>query len=426
MSGTGAWAACVLLALSSAAAAGPSAGKACPLCPAMVTVPAGAYQMGKTVDYGYGDMDGPTHTVTIEQPFALAVHEVTRGEYRAFIRETRYVPERKCNVYKEDAKWFIDPERSWEDPGFEQQDDHPVVCVSWRDAQAYIAWLNEKTGRRYRLPSEAEWEYVAALADLGNSRAGGGVTHENANIGKPECCGGETGGRDVWMHTAPVGSFPADKFGLYDIRGNVWEWQSDCYEQDYFDAPLDGSARRSCAASGYRVVRGASYGDGGEYLSERLRLRGTEDQGYFTVGFRLAESLGPASRSEKAVTSADIARPVADLLEAMRQRNLEAIDLQLARSIDPEILYYWGEKVSGRVAIREWHREWFAEKGWSLAPEKIDHVFNDERLALVSGTVEYIKSPERKFLIYIASTLIREEEGWKIARIQQTLLEGPE
>jgi len=110
----------------------------------------------------------------------------------------------------------------------------------------------------------------------------------------------------------------------------------------------------------------------------------------------------------------------------MRQRNLEAIDLQLARSIDPEILYYWGENVSGRVAIREWHREWFAEKGWSLAPEKIDHVFNDERLALVSGTVEYIKSPERKFLIYIASTLVREEEGWKIARIQQTLLEGPE
>jgi hypothetical protein len=109
----------------------------------------------------------------------------------------------------------------------------------------------------------------------------------------------------------------------------------------------------------------------------------------------------------------------------MRQRNLDAVDRQLARSIDPQILYYWGETVSGRPAIRQWHREWFEETGWTLAPEKIDHVFNDDRLALVSYTVDYIKSPERKFRIYGACTLIREDEGWKVARSQQTLLEGP-
>jgi sulfatase modifying factor 1 len=402
-------------------------GKDCAQCPTtMVTVPAGAYQMGRNIDYGYGDMDGPTHTVRLARPFALSRNEVTLAEYRAFIRETRYAPERKCNVYKQDAKWYIDPKRSWDDPGFAQADDHPVVCVSWRDAQAYIRWLNGKAGRQYRLPSEAEWEYVAALADLGDLRAGGGVTHENANIGKPECCGGATGGRDVWTYTAPVGSFAADRFGLNDIRGNVWEWQSDCYEQDYREAPLDGRARQSCAASGYRVVRGASYGDGGEYLSERLRLRGTEDHGYFTVGFRLAESLDPAAHDPgEAVTAAQIARPVIEMLEATRQRNLDAIDRQLARSIDPQILYYWGEKVSGRPAIRKWHREWFEESGWSLAPEKIDHVFNDDRLALVSYTIEYLKSAQRKFRIYMTCTLVREDEGWKVARIQQTLLEGP-
>ncbi len=415
----------LLLALAAAEGhAGES--KDCPQCPTMVTVPAGAYQMGKNIDYGYGEMDGPTHTVTLNHPFALAANEVTLTHYRAFIRETRYVPGRKCNVYKKDAKWYIDPRRSWDDPGFEQEDDHPVVCASWRDTQAYIKWLNGKTGRQYRLPSEAEWEYVAALADLGNARAGGGITHENANIGKPECCGGATGGRDVWTYTAPVGSFPADKFGLSDIRGNVWEWQSDCYEQDYRDAPLDGSARESCSASGYHVVRGASYGDGGEYLSERLRLRGTEDHGYFTVGFRLAESLSPAAQDKhEAVTSAQIARPVVEMMDGMRQRNLAAIDRQLSRSIDPQILYYWGEKVSGRPAIQQWHREWFEETGWSLAPEKIDHVFNDDQLAVVSYTVEYIKSPQRKFRIYIACTLVREDEGWKVARVQQTLLEGP-
>lgn len=426
---TGACVVSLLLVMTeSRAEARPTAdeGKGCAHCPAMVTVPAGSYQMGKNIDYGYGDMDGPTHTVKLARPFALSRNEVTLAEYRAFIRETRYVPERKCNVYKKDAKWYIDPERDWDDPGFEQPDNHPVVCVSWRDTQAYIKWLNGKTGRQYRLPSEAEWEYVAALADLGNSRTGGGVTHENANIGKPQCCGGETGGHDTWTHTAPVGSFTADKFGLNDIRGNVWEWQADCYEQDYLDAPLNGSARQSCSATGYHVVRGASYGDGGEYLSERLRLRGTADHGYFTVGFRLAESLDPSAQDKgEIVTSAQITLPVVEMLKATRERRVDAIDRQLSRSIDPQILYYWGEKVSGRPAIGEWHREWFEESGWSLGPEKIDHVFNDDRLAWVSYTIEYIKSAERKFRISIACTLVREDEGWKVARIQQTLLEGP-
>lgn len=381
--------------------------------------------MGRTVNYGYGDMDGPTHTVIIAQPFALASREVTLGEYRAFIRDSGYVPGRKCNVYKKDAKWFIDADRSWADPGFAQAEDHPVVCVSWRDTQAYIKWLNGKTGRAYRLPSEAEWEYVATIADLGDSRRGGAVTHEIANVGKVECCGGETGGRDVWLHTAPVGSFPADKFGLHDVRGNVWEWQSDCYEADYRDAPVNGSPRASCSSTGYRVVRGASYGDGGQYLSERLRLRGTEDEGYFTTGFRLAQTLHPAPSSSSS-TPASIALPVTRMLEATRQRNVGALGDSLSRSTAPEILYYWGETVSGRKAILQWHREWFEETGWTLAPEKIEQVFSDGHLAQVNYTIEYIKSAERKFRIFFSCTLIREEGDWKVARIQQTLLEGPQ
>lgn len=276
-----------LISLAPAQAATPIAAKAgCELCPAMATVSAGTFQMGKMVDYGYGNMDGPTHAVTFARPFAMASHEVTLGEFRAFVRETGHVSKGKCNVYKEDTKWFIDPERSWADPGFPQQESHPVVCVSWEDTQAYIKWLNGKTRRQYRLPSEAEWEYVAASANLG----GGSITHEIANIGKMECCGGAAGGKDTWIYTAPVGSFPADKWGLHDIRGNVWEWQDDCYNQDYHGAPADGSARNSCSESGFRVVRGGSYGDNDPFLSERFRLRGTAGQGYFTVGFRVAHS----------------------------------------------------------------------------------------------------------------------------------------
>lgn len=287
------WVTAMGLALfaASSALASPSTSRACTQCPEMAVVPAGTFQMGKTVNYGYGDIDGPTHPVTIAQPFELAVHEVTLGEFRAFVKDTGYVSREKCNVYEQGTNWFIDKRRNWAAPGFPQEENHPVVCVSWRDARAYIDWLNRKTGQQYRLPSEAEWEYTASTANLGNASQGGAITHDVANIGKVECCGGETGGRDVWIYTAPVGSFPADKFGIRDLRGNVWEWQDDCYHQDYQGAPVDGTSRTSCPTTGYHVVRGGSYGDAGDFLSERFRLRGPEDQGYFTVGFRLARSL---------------------------------------------------------------------------------------------------------------------------------------
>ncbi len=272
------------------AAAPDGAAQRADLVPEMVSIPGGTFAMGATIDRGYGPIDGPTHEVAIA-PFQLAAHEVTLGAFRTFAEETGYVSAGKCNVYDEDTTWHINPERNWQTPGFAQEDDHPVLCVSWRDARAYIGWLNARTGKQYRLPSEAEWEYVATLADLGNARSGGeGVTHELANIGKVECCGGKAEGRDVWIETAPVGSFPADGLGLHDIRGNVWEWQADCYHENYVDAPADGSSRSDCPTPGYHVIRGGSYGDAGEFLEERFRLRGPEDQGYFTVGFRLAHS----------------------------------------------------------------------------------------------------------------------------------------
>ena len=254
--------------------------------PQMAPIAGGTFAMGATVDRGYGLIDGPTHDVRVA-PFSLAAREVTVAEFRAFVTDTGYVSEGKCNVYTASTSWHIVPERNWERPGFAQGEDHPVLCVSWRDTQAYIAWLNGKTGRRYRLPSEAEWEYAATRADLGGGR---GVTHDVANIGKVECCGGKTEGRDRWIETAPVGSFPADKLGLHDLRGNVWEWQADCYHQDYVGAPADGSPRQDCPTPGYHAIRGGSYGDAGEFLEERFRLRGPVDEGYFTVGFRVAHS----------------------------------------------------------------------------------------------------------------------------------------
>lgn len=274
----------IIAALAAATAlATPALAQPRPKAPQMVTVKGGTFQMGKMVDRGYGQIDGPTREVRVPA-FQLAAKEVTLGEFRAFVKATGHVSRGKCNVYENGSGWFIKPERNWESPGFKQGEDHPVVCVSRRDAQAYAAWL----GKGYRLPSEAEWEFVTSTAKLGGAK---GVTHDVANIGRVECCGGKTEGRDRWIETAPVGSFPRDKLGLYDVRGNVWEWQADCYNDTYVGAPVDGSARTTCPTPGYHAIRGGSYGDAGEFLEERFRLRGPEDQAYFTVGFRVARSL---------------------------------------------------------------------------------------------------------------------------------------
>ena len=113
------------------------------------------------------------------------------------------------------------------------------------------------------------------------------------------------------------------------------------------------------------------------------------------------------------------------MLDAMRERDVAKLDRTLARSASPEIVYYWGETVSGRDAILQWHREWFAEKGWSLEPGPVTHALVDSRVAVVSSTMRYIKSAERQFRILISHELTKEDSGWKVARIQQTLLEGP-
>ncbi|HAE94509.1 MAG: 3-oxoalanine-generating protein [Hyphomonas sp.] len=260
----------------------------------MVVIPAASFEMGETIDYGYGEIDGPRHTVDIQRSFALAKTEVTVGEFRQFVEATGHLSEGKCNIYTDEKSWHIDPDRNWEHPGFVQAEDHPVVCVSWEDTQAYASWLTQQTGEAYRLPSEAEWEYVATFGDIEGED--GVVGHDEANIGLVDCCGGKAEGRDVWIETAPVGSFPSDKFGIHDMRGNVWEWQADCHQDNYVGAPVDGSARTECDTPDKRSIRGGSYGDAGDYLSPRYRLPGPKDQGYFTVGFRLAHDVREPQR----------------------------------------------------------------------------------------------------------------------------------
>ncbi|MCE3286387.1 MAG: hypothetical protein K0R70_2643 [Steroidobacteraceae bacterium] len=159
--------------------------------------------------------------------------------------------------------------------------------MNWLAARAYVDWLAKTTGHPYRLPSEAEWEYVARRGGLAES-----PSHDAANYGAQTCCAGLRQGRDRWLHTAPAGSFPADALGLHDVLGNVWEWLEDCYHESYAGAPANGGARVSdCSAPSRRVVRGGGYGDAAWLLRPGYRLRGPLDQRYATLGFRVARSL---------------------------------------------------------------------------------------------------------------------------------------
>ncbi len=140
----------------------------------------------------------------------------------------------------------------------------------------------------------------------------------------------------------------------------------------------------------------------------------------------LAPAASPAAEVTPIAVSADVGQPLSALIEAMRRRDVAALDKALARSVEPQIVYYWGETVTGREPILQWHREWFAEAGWSIEPGPTTHALAGERLATITSSMRYVKSAERQFLILVNYTLLKEAESWKVARIQQTLLEGPD
>ncbi|WP_286239640.1 SUMF1/EgtB/PvdO family nonheme iron enzyme [Neptuniibacter halophilus] len=226
--------------------------------PEMVLLPSGQFRMGDQSDIG-DDNEKPVHVVTIAKPFALSRFEVTFAEYDRFAEATnRPLPD--------DEGWG--------------RGNRPVVNVSWRDAVAYASWLKNETGHPYRLPSEAEWEYAARAGNLTTYWWGNELKPGMANCAG---CGSEWDGKQ----TAPVGSFPANTWGLHDMTGNVEEWVADCYEDNYNLAPLDGSAyrKRACA---HRVMRGGSWFEIDRLIRPASRYRHPVDSKRNSWGFRVA------------------------------------------------------------------------------------------------------------------------------------------
>ena len=266
----------------------------CAECPELVVVPAGSFTMGSpSSEEGRFESEGPQRRVTIPSPLAVGVYEVTRGEFGRFVSATGHATGGRCYSYEDDSWEWLD-DRGWRDPGFAQTDDHPVVCVSWEDAQAYVRWLSRETGARYRLLSESEWEYVArggtASSRYWGSSSSGQCVHANgadssASLGRGVSCS------DGSARTARGGSYTSNGFGLYDVLGNVWEWVEDCWHGDYAGAPSGGSAWTSGGDCGHRVLRGGSWRSNPRDLRSASRLWSTAGDGLVGIGFRVSRTL---------------------------------------------------------------------------------------------------------------------------------------
>ena len=246
----------------------------CPSCPEMVVIPAGTFRMGcVSGSQACGDDERPVHEVEVAS-FALSKHEVTRGQFAAFVRASGHDTPGGC------AGWGSG---SWRDQSW-QRDDHPVVCVNWGDAQAYVRWLRAETGHRYRLPSESEWEYAA------RARATTPWYWGDHAQDWSEYANAYGDGEDGWERTAPAGSFRANGFGLHDMSGNVWERVEDCWHGDYDGAPRDGSAWTRGGDCGRRVLRGGSWDNSPWGLRSAYRVRYAAEGRASYVGFRVART----------------------------------------------------------------------------------------------------------------------------------------
>ncbi|MGA2065715.1 MAG: formylglycine-generating enzyme family protein [Thermoguttaceae bacterium] len=288
----------------------------------MVLIPAGEFKMGSRESaedeaaffnnrWGTDELkaddfkdEHPQHRVRITRPFYLGAYHVARGQFRQFVTDTSYKTDAEKG--EKPGAWGWDPDRkgfefnekySWRNAGFEQTDEHPVVCVNWNDAVAFCKWLSKKEGKAYRLPTEAEWEY-ACRSGTTTRYYSGDDPETPAKVGnlpdatfKAKSPGAKytIKASDGYVFTAPVGSFKPNAFGLYDMRGNTGQLCADWYGAEYYAAsPADDPTGPDSGND--RVLRGGSWGLGpSDYPSATRRMIPPVSR-YGYVGFRVART----------------------------------------------------------------------------------------------------------------------------------------
>jgi formylglycine-generating enzyme required for sulfatase activity len=290
-----------------------------------VLIPAGEFMMGsdespEALAKAYPQYDrerflllgdeAPVHKVRITRAFYIGRHEVTVGQFGQFLQASGYKPESEADgtggygynrdydpasSARGDAFEGRDPKYSWRNPGFAQDDMHPVVNVSWNDAVAMAKWLSETEGVRYRLPTEAEWEYAARAGSRTRYSSGddpqsllkvANTFDADSMKNWPKWKAYALAGSDGFAFTAPVGSFAPNAFGVYDMHGNAWEWCADWHDDDYYGrSPMDDP--QGPAAGKVRVRRGGSWHTWSLYARSSYRNWNTPQTRYPLVGMRL-------------------------------------------------------------------------------------------------------------------------------------------
>jgi formylglycine-generating enzyme required for sulfatase activity len=299
--------------------------KECADCPEMVVAPAGSFTMGSPMtEAGRESDEGPQHVVMIGRPFAAGKLPVTVDQFAAFVMDARYDAGSQCFTHDRAGHDREQADRSWRNPGFAQERSHPAVCLNWNDARAYVDWLARRTGKPYRLLTEAEWEYAARGR---TAPSGPGSAYPRFWFGDDEkalCRYGNIADQkagdsiardrplapcdDGFAYTSPAGRYLPNAFGLYDMLGNAMQWTADCYHPGYDDAPADGAARTAAGRCGDHVVRGSAWS---QYGSPRASSDGAASMRYPVssraafrnrqfnearsdeTGVRVARTLGP-------------------------------------------------------------------------------------------------------------------------------------
>lgn len=275
--------------------------------PELVIVTAGSFTMGSSAfEEGREDHEGPEHRVVFRRGFAIGRTEVTVKQFRQFVDRTRYRSDAEkqghSNVFdhysgrltrRDGVSWEMNYE------GRAAADDEPVVHVSWNDALAYVRWLAQGTGKAYRLPTEAEFEYAVRAGKVTRYWWGDGVPRQAVEnlTGERDVSRSQRqwstffrGYGDGYWGPAPVASFPANPFGLHDIGGNVAEWVTDCWHDTYVRAPADGSAWVNPGCK-QRVIRGGFWASSPEQSRSAYRVPAAADHRGAWVGFRIARDL---------------------------------------------------------------------------------------------------------------------------------------
>ena len=279
--------------------------KDCDVCPDMVALPAGEFMMGAAKDDAdRTQIEGLSRRVVIARPFAIGKFEITVGQFGAFVEETAttvsksYNPCRVTIGYDLDPPhWTGSPEASFRRPGFEVAGAHPAGCISWFDAQAYVAWLKRRTGKPYRLPTEAEWEYAA--------RAGTTTRFSFGNDERSLCDYArfaDLASRYAWRDSCrssittdgpiEVGKLKPNAWGIFDMLGNVGEWVEDCWTPNWTEIPTDGSAYARPGNCEMGLTRGGAWISNSRRLRAAYRNKAPTHLQTQVVGFRVALTLG--------------------------------------------------------------------------------------------------------------------------------------